>query len=710
MNKKWLWLALRIAVSVVALALIFRKLPLATVVATLQQMQPTWVALGLGVGVLTVILSAWQWQVLLRKEGIALPFMSVFGLYYVGIAFNQLLPSSIGGDVAKGTYAARLSQSKVGAASATLMARVIGVLGLLLTSLPVALVAALVGFVPGWPLTLIFALVAVAYGALLMGLLFSPALLQRLIPQRLRQTGLSRKVLDFAVTLARYRHQPRAFWQATGVSVLFYAASNLNFYCFGLALHITTAFWFYWIAVPLAALTTMLPVSLNGYGVRGATFVALFALMQVAGAAALSLSLAMEAQLLLFALVGAAVLPFINHRVARVARRPASRVVPLEDIPMIETPEIPPLTTIPAEVVPLPTTVPLRARLERWQPRTPRQWLATSVTAVVVIALVALVGMRIFAGAPRVTLYTVQTHTIAAYVGGGGLTYPAQSLQIAYPVSAQVLKVNVQVGQAVLPGQALLTLDTADLTAQLQIAYSEWQSAQNYANSLASEGAPAAQQASAQQQAAVAKSRYDALNQQISSPAFNNGVVSSTFTGVVTDINVVPGSYFKAGATLLTLQDTRNIIVRAQFPLSDAGAVQLGQTAEVDPDALAGASFTGTVTSIVPTLSKAGSSTFEVWITVPNPQKLLFSNESVFARVAGQQTLPTVPELAVLDSSTNPYVFVYANGRVHIRQVVIGVHGDGVLGIASGLTPGDQVIETGQYQLTDNEAVSVNGR
>ena len=337
----------------------------------------------------------------------------------------------------------------------------------------------------------------------------------------------------------------------------------------------------------------------------------------------------------------------------------------------------------------------------------PTSWLVAVAVVIFVTIAAALVGQRVFAGPPKVTLYTVKMQPITAFVGGGGLTYPAQSLQIAYPVSGQVLKVNVQVGQTVLPGQPLLTLDTAGLTAQLQEAYSAWQIAQDYANALASQGASAVQVANAQQQAAVAKSHYDALSQQIKSPSFNNGVVSSTFGGVVTSVDVVPGTFFKAGAELLILENTSSIIVRAQFPLNDAGTVKIGQMVEVDPDAQTGQSFSGKVTSIVPELSKAGNSTFEVWITVPNPNGQLFANESVYARVSAQQTQLVVPEMAVLDASMNPYVFVYANGTAHVRSVVIGIRGNGQYGIINGLQAGDLVVLTGQFQLTDNQNVTV---
>jgi RND family efflux transporter MFP subunit len=315
--------------------------------------------------------------------------------------------------------------------------------------------------------------------------------------------------------------------------------------------------------------------------------------------------------------------------------------------------------------------------------------------------------VRLVGSTPHVTVYTVHNQTLTSYVGGGGLAYPVQSLDIAYPVSAQVIQVNVQIGQTVQPGQPLLTLDSAGLTAQLQQAYAEWQTAQQYLNNLISSGASPAQIAAARQQAEVAKSRYDTLNAQLNSPSFNHGNVIAPFAGVVTAVNVTPGTLFKANATLLTLEDVSTIIVRAQFPLEQRAQVQPGASVEIDPASIPDQHFTGKVTAINPALSNAGSATFETWITVPNPDRALFTGETVYARVRGVQVLPTVPELAVINPESDSIVFVYAAGKAHLRHVVVGARDGDRFGIISGLQPGDKVILVGQYELSDNEPVIV---
>jgi multidrug efflux pump subunit AcrA (membrane-fusion protein) len=109
---------------------------------------------------------------------------------------------------------------------------------------------------------------------------------------------------------------------------------------------------------------------------------------------------------------------------------------------------------------------------------------------------------------------------------------------------------------------------------------------------------------------------------------------------------------------------------------------------------------------VVPALSDAGSDTFEVWITVPNKAHLLFTGQSVYARLMSHQKMITVPELAVVNRDSDSIIFVYSGGRAHLRHVLIGARDGDRIGIVNGLQEGDQVVLIGQHQLTDGSRVN----
>lgn len=767
-KRRRLLLALRIAISLTLLLIVLWKAHVTRFVDVLSDMNPTIWALGLAVGVVSNVVSALQWQVLLHSERIRLPFGKITSIYFMGHTFNQLLPSSIGGDVAKAVYVGRFSKQGMGAASATLMARVVGLCGLLLTAIPPAVVAALILPSFGWTLPVILLGVGVAYAVGLTVLLTSHTLLRRVAGSQLSQRSMGRKLLELAETVSRYRTRRKVFILDLLVSLCFYATGTLNFYVYGQALHMHTPLWFYWIAIPLTALATTIPISLNGYGVRGATIVILFALMGETAASSASLALLMELQLLLFALVGIGILFHLNRELAQTSMAAgATDVTPAmlsttsiqATTPLRRTDfmadgheadqHVPVLTQTTANElrhehgygVPAGHSVPVLTqattdapeetssgggaattygtetrqeqpharslRLGRNVPRR-RSTVFAILAALVLVAVVVPIGVTHFFKSPqKVQLYTVSAQPLTSYVGGGGVTFPTQSLNITYPVATQVLQVKAQVGQSVQVGQPLLTLDAASISAQLDQAYSQWQVALDYVNRLYSVGASSTQIAAAQEQAALAKSKYDALSAELSSPAYNNGTVSAPFAGVVTNIEVGPGSLIHSGQTLVTVQNIDSLIVHAQFPIDQVSQVKLGAPVEIDPAAAGSKSYRGTVTSINPALSKQGSATFESWITVPNQHHDLFTGQSVYARVSTTQTLLTVPEVAVINPQSDSIVFVYGGGHAHLRHVVVGPRDVDRFGILSGLQAGDQIIMTGQYALSDNDPVTV---
>lgn len=327
---------------------------------------------------------------------------------------------------------------------------------------------------------------------------------------------------------------------------------------------------------------------------------------------------------------------------------------------------------------------------------------------VILAVLISWAAPRLLNPTPVVTVYTVHTQALNTFVAGGGLSYPVQQMNIVYPVSAGILKVNVQVGQPVKKGQVLLTLNSADLQAQLQRAQALVNAAQTYLNGvLQTPNATPAQIGQAESNLQQAQAQYSSLAAQINSPQYSNGNILSPFDGVVTAINATPGTVATSGTTLVSVANLSSIIVKVEFPLDQRALISLNQQADVYPAAAPDQHFVGTISAINPQLTSAGSDTFEVWVTIDNSSGTLFSGESVYARVRTQESLPSVPEVAVVNPDADSVVFLYSNGHAHLQHVVVGVRDGSNFGISSGLQEGDQVILVGQYQLSDNQAVKV---
>lgn len=269
-RKKWLNLA-RVLVSIGALTFLLWKIGLSQTLAVLRAADPRLLLIALALFLISLVIRATRWTVLLHALGLQVPFWRLVYLYFVGAFFNSFLPTGFGGDVVR---ALELTQDTPtpAAVGTVLVDRMTGLLVLMamgLAALPFS--ASLL--VP-W---LTWLLVAVAGGGLLVGgLLLEGRLLRQAtawLPERFSLAGsgpLGR--LYAAVTGCGWR----AVGQALGVSLVFNLINILiNFLC-GQAVGIGLGLGYFFITAPIISISLMIPISVGGVGVRDWTVVALF--------------------------------------------------------------------------------------------------------------------------------------------------------------------------------------------------------------------------------------------------------------------------------------------------------------------------------------------------------------------------------------------------------------------------------------------------
>jgi glycosyltransferase 2 family protein len=303
--------ALRLLVSAALVGWILAHADLGRVAETLRgaEIGPLLIALALiPVGWSCSVL---RWRLLLRAQGGDASVPYLMRSLLVGIFFNNLLPSTIGGDALRVWFTERAGVRRGIALSVVFTDRFVGLLALMLFA-AVAVVGsgAVLARAPGL-------LAWVAAGTLLMGaaawLLFVPsrglADLGGALAGRL--PGPVRKLAGkAAAALGAFRGRPgapAALAGAFGFSLLLQLAVVANAWVMGAALRlpIPLAAWF--LFVPLAIFCQMLPVSINGIGVRESVWVFFLGLYDVPPETALAYAWLDYAGLLLQALIGGGV-------------------------------------------------------------------------------------------------------------------------------------------------------------------------------------------------------------------------------------------------------------------------------------------------------------------------------------------------------------------------------------------------------------------
>ncbi len=286
MKKKW-----RLLGSLTLLAFLAWRLDWGRLAAAFARLDlGLWLA-ALLVYLLTQFVSAVRWQALARLVGFDGGWGRYVAYYYIGMLFNLVLPTSVGGDVVRAWYRAR--QQGAGRRTAALLSvladRVNGVL--VLVALAAVAAACCTVPLPRWVLA---AVAGVAAGSLA-GVACLPLVprLQRLLPGNARLQRL-------ADGTRLYLQHGRVMAWVTALSVVVQGANVAVVWLVGEALGLPVPPLFYGVMVPLVTLLTLLPVSVNGMGLREVGTVAMLAPLGIDAASAVTLSL------LVFAVMSAA--------------------------------------------------------------------------------------------------------------------------------------------------------------------------------------------------------------------------------------------------------------------------------------------------------------------------------------------------------------------------------------------------------------------
>ncbi|HUD21501.1 MAG TPA: efflux RND transporter periplasmic adaptor subunit [Acidobacteriaceae bacterium] len=147
--------------------------------------------------------------------------------------------------------------------------------------------------------------------------------------------------------------------------------------------------------------------------------------------------------------------------------------------------------------------------------------------------------------------------------------------------------------------------------------------------------------------------------------------------------------------------------LRLPIPESYVRYVRIGDTVKVRVDAL-GRSFTGTIVRFTRELNFE-TRTMETEVDVANKDLTIDSGmyANALLRLNHVDNVLTVPAGAiVLHGDQNQVYVLNSNNRVHIRNVQVGIRGNQLAEIQSGLNPGDRVILAAQSKYAENEAVT----
>ena len=161
----------------------------------------------------------------------------------------------------------------------------------------------------------------------------------------------------------------------------------------------------------------------------------------------------------------------------------------------------------------------------------------------------------------------------------------------------------------------------------------------------------------------------------------------------------------ETGMNLYRIADLSTVWVEAEIFESQLSLLKAGQRATMEFPSLPGKKYQGTIRYLYPFLDQKSRS-MKVSIELANPGQQLRKDmyADVTFDIPSAHRVLTVPEDAVIHGGKrNVVVLSLGNGAFQVREVELGLNGDRVWEIRSGINEGDKVVTSSQF-LIDSES------
>lgn len=329
---------------------------------------------------------------------------------------------------------------------------------------------------------------------------------------------------------------------------------------------------------------------------------------------------------------------------------------------------------------------------------------------------------------PTVTLVTAKADTAAT-----NLTLPAQlqayeSAGIHSRVSGYLKAWKVDIGSPVRQGQLLAEVDTPDLDQQLAQARADLATAK--ANQVLSQGTEArwknllAKDAVSQQEydekagdlaakTSVVKAQEANVSRLVATEAFKR--IVAPFDGVVTTRSTDIGQLISAGnpneAPLFTVAQVDKLRVYVQVPQAYVAQIRPGMTAKLSAPEHPGETFTATVVADAQAISPQTGSLL-VQLQIDNRAHKLKAGGYVQAALdlPATRQVARIPSSALINDEHGVHVALLGpDGKVVMRPVTVARDLGQTIDIASGVAPGEKVIDSPPDDLVAGDTVQAAG-
>lgn len=301
----------------------------------------------------------------------------------------------------------------------------------------------------------------------------------------------------------------------------------------------------------------------------------------------------------------------------------------------------------------------------------------------------------------------VELAPLAGQLEVGGVFLPAKEMFVISETQGRVVQVLKNKGEWVNEGDLIAKVDDELLSIELEATQANIakmkKDRERLENLIEGEAVAKNKMEDIELGLLAAEAKGKALKKQIA-----NTSIRAPMTGTLGMRFIERGSVIGPGIQVAQVTNLEKLFLMVKVTERDVLRIRIGQRVEVTADVYPTRHIAARVTHIG--LRADNAFNYDVEIEVPNPKDApLRAGMHAKARVAfdvAREGL-TLPRKAIAGSLQDAKVYVVQDSLVSLRNVRLGsILGDRVE-VLSGLTAGDRVVVTGQFNLSDGAKVVV---
>ncbi|WP_172597674.1 lysylphosphatidylglycerol synthase transmembrane domain-containing protein [Sulfuriflexus mobilis] len=293
---KKLLIVSKLAISGGILYAIGRRFDIVELVSTIKVIEPIYLLIAIIFAVLAVPAIGNRWKFLAEMLSVNISFFVATQATFAGLFVGQVLPGAIGADVVRGWMIWNMGTSNKRVIASLIMDRFVSLFAVVF--MVVIAVPILMTFLPKemivwaeWFLIGVFMSLTAGFLALRFLKLFTANEALGRLMSRLSLNKINISIPLIAKSLV---------FGVTGHGLVILSAFFLS-----LAIGVQSSFWMWWLIMPIIILTSAVPISINGWGIRELVMISLWPLFGMSESDAFLISICLGIVAIISSLPGA---------------------------------------------------------------------------------------------------------------------------------------------------------------------------------------------------------------------------------------------------------------------------------------------------------------------------------------------------------------------------------------------------------------------